>query len=53
MMQTVGALALGAGIVCLVAAIWIPDHWWQLGATAVLLIVAGAALAGQLCLLRP
>ena len=46
-MKTVGALAVGAGVTCLIAAIWIPQHWWQLGATACLLILAGGALIGQ------
>lgn len=40
------ALLVAAGILAL-AAIWIPAHWWQYGATAVLTAFTGAALLGQ------
>lgn len=45
MIQTVGALAIGAGVFCLVCAIWAPQIWWQLTGTGALLIIAGIAAA--------
>jgi uncharacterized membrane protein HdeD (DUF308 family) len=47
MIQTVGALAIGAGVVCLVGAIWAPQAWWQLAVTGLLLIVAGGTAANM------
>ncbi len=47
MIQTVGALAIGAGVLCLVSALWIPQAWWQLAATGLLLIVAGGTAANM------
>ncbi|WP_152353304.1 hypothetical protein [Brachybacterium subflavum] len=45
-MKLVSTLCLAAASVCALAAIWSPWHW-QSAATAVLLILIAAGLAGQ------
>lgn len=45
-MKLASTLCLAAASVCALAAIWSPWHW-QSAATAVLLVLIGAGLAGQ------
>jgi hypothetical protein len=40
-MKTVGTVALGMALLCTAAAVWLPQLWWQLAVTAMLLLVLG------------
>lgn len=45
-MKTIGRLTIAITIILVIAAIWSPWHW-QMAATAVLALVAGAAILGD------
>jgi hypothetical protein len=45
--RVLAALTIAAGVLCIIAALWIPAAWWQLALTGLFLLVAGAALGGQ------
>jgi hypothetical protein len=46
MFRLLAALTIAAGVLCLIAALWIPAAWWQLAITGLLLLVSGGALIG-------
>lgn len=45
-MKHLGHLAITGAITATIAAIWTPHHW-QAGATALVLLIVGAAILGQ------
>lgn len=46
-MRVLGHFLLSAMVLTVLGAIWIPDHRWQLAATAVVLLVLGAVALGE------
>lgn len=46
-MKTLGTILLTASALALLAAVWAPGAWWQWLITAIVLLFAGAACAGN------
>lgn len=52
-MRTLGRTAIAGTVLALLAAIWIPEHRWQLAITALVLLIVGAAILGNAHTNRP